>query len=188
MDVNSSSATPIPQKILTQGGKTPDCNGLNPSNQIISGGFAWLAPTGPGPCQVNVTAGPESDLSTWAQTSTGASIPAGCGFLFDATSPNSVLNKTVPLPVYNDVAKTPPTPDPTAAGGKNSWYHVEKWAGFHVLGWSFPSNTVGPAVWGPGENGIYGYFIGFSADPSSFGDFTTDPNSTGNVYVVSLTQ
>ena len=36
--------TGLPHKILTQGGGhgAVDCNGLNPSNQIIPGGFAWL--------------------------------------------------------------------------------------------------------------------------------------------------
>jgi Flp pilus assembly protein TadG len=41
----------LPHKLLIQGGGQ-DCNGLNPSNQAYQGGFAWLLPTGPNPCEV----------------------------------------------------------------------------------------------------------------------------------------
>lgn len=184
LDVHSTAANPIPQKVVLQGGGTPDCNGKNPSNQTLPGGFAWLSPTGPGPCDVKVTAGPESDLSTWIKTSSGASIPNVCKYLFDTSDPRNVLGKTVALPVYDDIATTPPTPNPSATGA-NTWYHVAKWAGFHVLGWKLASTQAGPNVWG-GAKGIYGYFIGFSADPATFGDFTTDPNGQGNLYVVKL--
>ena len=187
LDLNSSSATPVNQKIVTQGGGTPDCNGANPSNQIVPGGFAWLSPTGPGPCQVTATAGPESVLSTWMKTSNGAALPSGCGSLFTAGNPNYVLDQTVAIPVYDDLSSSPPTPDPSAHGN-NTWYHVAKWAGFHLLGWKFPGYSAGPNVWTGSEKGIYGYFVGFSADPSLFSNFTTDPHATGNLYVVELTR
>ncbi|WP_171041211.1 pilus assembly protein TadG-related protein [Sinomonas susongensis] len=185
LNVNSSSATPIPQKVITQGGGGADCNGTNPSNQNFPGGFAWLSPTGPGPCQVTATAGPESVLSTWIQTSNGASLPNGCGSLFTAGDPNYVLGQTVAVPVYDDLSSSPPVSNPNA-NGNNTWYHIAKWAGFHVLGWNFPGSTAGPAVWNKSEKGIYGYFVGFSADPSLFSNFTTDPNGKGDLYVVKL--
>ncbi|WP_310077125.1 pilus assembly protein TadG-related protein [Sinomonas atrocyanea] len=184
LNVHSSATNPIPQKVVLQGGGTADCNGKNPSNQTLPGGFAWLSPTGPGPCDVKVTAGPESDLTTWIKTSSGASIPTYCKYLFDTTDPRNVLDKTVALPVYDDIATTPPTPNPSATGS-NTWYHVAKWAGFHVLGWKLASTQAGPNVWG-GDKGLYGYFVGFAADPSVFQDLTMDPNGQGNLYVVKL--
>lgn len=189
LDVHSSATNPIPQKIIIQGG-TKDCNGKNPSNQIIPGGFAWLNPTGPGPCEVRVTAGPESDISTWIKTSSGASLPNGCNYLFQPDNPDYILDKTVALPLYDDYSGSPPTPGPSGTGS-NIWYHVQKWAGFHILGWNLSgisggNNSAGPPVWNGSEKGIYGYFVGYSGDPSTFTDYTTDPSYEGNVVVPQL--
>ncbi|WP_422933874.1 TadE/TadG family type IV pilus assembly protein [Sinomonas sp. P47F7] len=170
LNVNSSSATPVPQKIITQGGGSPDCNGLNSSNQTVPGGFAWLTPTGPGPCELDVGTG------DWIQTSTGASIPAGCGYLFNLSDPNNVFGHTVAIPVYDDIRGT----------GNNVYYHIKQWAGFHVLGWKFPSNQAGPPVWNGSEKGIYGYFEGFSTDPSTFSGFTISPGPQGTLWTVRL--
>lgn len=165
----SSSTTPINQKILTQGGSShPDCNGRNSSNQIMPGGFAWLNPTGPGACELTV------GIGDWARTSTGASAPNGC--ILNVFQP-SLVGKNVAIPIYDDFRGT----------GNNTYYHISKWAGFHILGWSFPSSQQG--VWPPptNENGIYGYFLGFSADPSIFSDIQTSPTpQPGSVYVTQL--
>lgn len=168
-DLNSSAATPVMQKIITQGGSgTPDCNGRNSSNQIMPGGFAWLRPTGPGPCELTVGVG------DWAQTSTGASAPGGC---IAAVFQPSLLGTNVAVPIYDDFRGT----------GNNTYYHVEKWAGFHILGWKFPSTQQG--TWPPptNNNGIYGYFLGFSADPSVFTGFQTSPTpQPGAMYLTKL--
>ncbi|MDQ4501878.1 pilus assembly protein TadG-related protein [Sinomonas sp. ASV322] len=168
--VFGSSPIPVPQKIITQGGGNPDCNGRNSSNQIVPGGFAWLTPTGPGPCDVNLAVG------DWAQTSPGAAIPAACTYLFNLSDPRNVFNKTVAIPIYDDVRGT----------GNNVNYHIAKWAGFHVMGWKFPGNFAGPPVWTGSEKGIYGEFVGFSADPAAFSGFTTDPGAQGNLWIAKL--
>ncbi|MET4144917.1 pilus assembly protein TadG-related protein [Arthrobacter sp. UYCo732] len=164
-----------PHKILTHGGGhgAPDCNSSNPSGQIIPGGFAWLKPDGSTGCNVTATIG------QWSATSAGGSIPTGCDALFNA----SLLGKTVALPVYGYTCTGILSP----CTGSNVKYMIQKWAGFKVLGWSFPSNNAGPTgVFGPGESGLYGTFVGYSADPSLFtGDSST---STGNVVVLGLTK
>lgn len=170
-NLNSSATNPVPQKIITQGGNgTPDCNGKNSSNQVMPGGFAWLTPTGPGACELNVGVG------DWVQTSTGASAPNGC--ISNVFQP-SLLGTNVAVPIYDDFTGT----------GNNTYYHISKWAGFHILGWSFPSTTQG--TWPPpkNDNGIYGYFLGFSADPSLFSGIQTSPTpQPGALYVVKLIQ
>ncbi|MDP9884832.1 Flp pilus assembly protein TadG [Sinomonas atrocyanea] len=168
-NLNSSAATPVMQKILTQGGGgTPDCNGRTPSNQIMPGGFAWLMPTGPGACELTVGVG------DWAQTSTGASAPHGC---INAVFQPSLLGTNVAVPIYDDFRGT----------GNNTYYHVSKWAGFHILGWSFPSTQQGTWPAPTNNNGIYGYFLGFSADPSVFSGFQTSPTpQPGAMYLTKL--
>lgn len=167
--IGSSASSPVMQKIITQGGPgTPDCNGLNSSNQIMPGGFAWLTPTGPGACELTVGVG------DWVQTSTGASAPSGC---ITAVFQPSLLNTNVAVPIYDDFRGT----------GNYTYYHVSKWAGFHILGWKFPSTQQG--TWPPptNNNGIYGYFLGFSADPSVFQDLETSPTpQPGEIYVTQL--
>jgi hypothetical protein len=164
----------LPHKILTQGGGqgATDCNGRNPSNQIIPGGFAWLNPDGGTGCNVTATIG------EWSKTSTGASIPTGCSSLFSAP----LLGQTVAVPVYAYTCTDVLSP----CTGNNVKYMIQKWAGFKVLGWNFPGNVSGPTgIFGPGENGIYGTFVGYSADPGLFTG--TSPTPTGNVFVIELT-
>jgi len=172
----------LPHKILTHGG-APDCNGRNPSNQIIPGGFAWLKPDSTAGNTCSITA----EVGKWSQTSTGGSVPSGCMSLFNST----LLGKTVALPVYmySCAGMTPGPSDPAwgnCNGGSNVYYRIKEWAGFKILGWNFPSTSAGPSVFGPGENGIYGTFVGYSADPAQFSGGTGTPN--GNVIVARLTQ
>ena len=163
----------LPHKILTQGGGhgAMDCNALNPSNQIIPGGFAWLLPDGNTGCQVT------AEVGQWSATSAGASMPTGCGALFEP----SLVGKTVAIPVYAytcDGVLSPCT-------GSNVRYMIQKWAGFRVLGWVFPGNSYDPTnVFGSSEKGLYGTFVGYSADPSIFTGGSTTPN--GNVTVKAL--
>ena len=171
-----------PHKILTHGG-APDCNGRNPSNQIIPGGFAWLKPDVTPGNTCSITA----EVGKWSQTSPGGSVPSGCMSLFDST----LIGKTVALPVYrySCLGMTPGPADPAwgnCNGGNNVYYLIKEWAGFKILGWKFPSNSAGPDVFGPGENGIYGTFVGYSADPSQFTGGNGTPN--GNVVVPQLTK
>ncbi|MEW1809496.1 TadE/TadG family type IV pilus assembly protein [Pseudarthrobacter phenanthrenivorans] len=170
----------LAHKILTHGG-APDCNGRNPSNQIIPGGFAWLKPDSTPGNTCSITA----EVNKWSQTSTGGSVPSGCMSLF---SP-SLLGQTVALPVYkyDCTGLTPGPTDPSwgSCKGNNVYYLIKEWAGFKILGWNFPSNSAGPNVFGPGENGIYGTFVGYSADPAQFSGGNGTPN--GNVIVARLT-
>ncbi|MDF2052501.1 pilus assembly protein TadG-related protein [Arthrobacter sp. Cr_A7] len=163
----------LPHKILTQGGGggAEDCNGRNPSNQIIPGGFAWLAPDGNTGC--NVTA----EVGEWSQTSAGASMPIGCGSLFNS----SLVGQTVAIPVYAYTCKDVFTP----CSGNNVQYMIEKWAGFEVQGWEFPGNTYDPGnVFTDSEKGLYGTFVGYAADPSLFTGGSSTPN--GNVVILGL--
>jgi hypothetical protein len=148
-----------------------DCNGLIPSNQIIPGGFAWLLPDGNTGCQVT------AEVGQWSFTSSGASMPTGCGALFDA----SLVGTTVAIPVYAYTCTGVLSP----CTGSNVRYMIQKWAGFRVLGWVFPGNSYDPTnVFGSSEKGLYGTFVGYSADPSIFTGGSTTPN--GNVTVKAL--
>lgn len=163
----------LPHKILTQGGGSgaTDCNGRNPSNQIIPGGFAWLKPDGATGCKVT------AEVGQWSKTSTGASVPTGCDALFNA----SLVGQTVALPVYAYTCTGILSP----CTGNNVKYMIQKWAGFKVQGWKFPGNSYDPTnVFTTSEKGLYGTFIGYSADPSLFSGGSTVPN--GNVTVISL--
>jgi Flp pilus assembly protein TadG len=162
-----------PHKILTQGGGggAEDCNGRNPSNQIIPGGFAWLDPDGNTGCNLTATVG------EWSLTSPGGAVPTGCDALFNA----SLAGKTVAIPVYAYTCTGVLSP----CTGNNVKYMIEKWAGFKVLGWKFPGNTYDPTrVFTGSEKGLYGKFVGYSADPSLFTGGSTTPN--GNVVVEKL--
>lgn len=160
----------MPHKILTQGGGL-DCNGLNPSNAAYQGGFAWLMPNGSEPCEV------VAEIGTYSDGSTGAAVPSGCLGLFDPAVNPGLAGSTVALPVYSIT---------NGLTGSNAKYMIRKWAGFKIQAW----NLTGQAKYDPtnvfsgSEKGIYGTFLGFSADPSLFsGDSTT---STGNVTVIGL--
>ena len=93
----------------------------------------------------------------------------------------SLVGTTVAIPVYAytcDGVLSPCT-------GSNVRYMIQKWAGFRVLGWSFPGNSHDPThVFGSSEKGLYGTFVGYSADPSIFSGGSTTPN--GNVTVIAL--
>lgn len=162
----------LPHKILTQGGGQ-DCNGLNPSNQAYQGGFAWLMPNGTQPCEVI------AEIGTYSPGSTGAAVPSGCLDLFDPTVNPGLAGSVVALPVYSNT---------NGLTGSNAKYKIVKWAGFKIQAW----NLTGQAKYDPGnvfsgsEKGIYGTFVGYSADPALFTGGTTTP--TGNVIIVGLTK
>lgn len=161
----------LPHKILTQGGGQ-DCNGLNPSNAAYQGGFAWLKPNGTEPCEVT------AEIGVYSDGSTGAAVPSGCLALFDPSLNPSLAGSTVALPVYSYTNGLP---------GSNADYMISKWAGFKIIAW----NLTGQAKYDPtnvfqgSEKGIYGAFVGYSADPGLFTG--TSPTPTGTVFVIELT-
>lgn len=163
----------LPHEILTQGGGggAADCNGLNPSNQIIPGGFAWLDPDGTTGCEVT------AEIGQWSKSSAGAAMPTGCGDLFDS----DLVGETVAIPVYEYTCKDMFSP----CTGSNVQYMIEKWAGFEVLGWKFPGNSYDPTnVFTGSEKGLYGTFVGYFADPGIFTGGS--PTPTGNIKILGL--
>ncbi|MEV8129927.1 pilus assembly protein TadG-related protein [Pseudarthrobacter oxydans] len=172
----------LPHKILTQGGGSgaQDCNGLNPSNQIIPGGFAWLNPDGSTGC--NVTA----EVGEWSETSAGAAVPNGCIDLFNPSLNPSLANSTVALPVYKYTCDGMPAAQFGTCNGSSVQYFIEKWAGFKIQAWNFSGQAkYDPTnVFGGSEKGLYGTFVAYSADPALFTGGTTTP--TGNVVVLGL--
>lgn len=169
----------MPHKILTQGG-AQDCNGTNPSNQIIPGGFAWLKPDSNSGC--NVTA----EVGKWSYTSAGEGVPTGCIDLFNPTLNPSLANSTVALPVYKYTCDGMPSEQFGQCKGSSVQYYIEKWAGFKIQAWSLTGQAkYDPTnVFGGSEKGLYGTFVGYSADPSLFTGGSTTP--TGNVVVLGL--
>ncbi|MHC6230218.1 pilus assembly protein TadG-related protein [Arthrobacter sp. MMS24-T111] len=165
-----------PHKILTQGGGAgaQDCNGLNPSNQIIPGGFAWLNPDGSTGCKVT------AEVGQWSMTSAGAAVPNGCIDLFNPTINPSLANSTVALPVYKYTCAGMPAAQFGSCSGSSVQYYIEKWAGFKLQAWNF----TGQAKYDPtnvftgSQKGLYGTFVGYSADPSLFTGDSTTPNGT----------
>ncbi|KIC65535.1 pilus assembly protein TadG-related protein [Pseudarthrobacter phenanthrenivorans] len=166
-------------KIFIQGGAL-DCNGLNPSNQIIPGGFAWLAPDGGTGCTVT------AEVGQWSMTSAGAAVPNSCIDLFNPSLNPTLANSTVALPVYKYTCAGMPAAQFGTCNGSSVQYYIEKWAGFKLQAW----NLSGQAKYDPtnvftgSEKGLYGTFVGYSADPSIFSEYTTTPN--GNVIVPTL--
>ncbi|RAX47015.1 hypothetical protein DQ354_02100 [Arthrobacter sp. AQ5-06] len=170
----------LPHKILTQGGGAKDCNGLNPSNQIIPGGFAWLNPDGNVGCKVT------AEVGQWSYTSAGGAVPNGCMDLFNPSINPTLANSTVALPVYKYTCKGMPAAQFGSCIGSSVQYYIEKWAGFKIQAWNFTGQAkYDPTnVFGGSEKGLYGTFVGYSADPGLFtGGSTT---STGNVIVIGL--
>lgn len=167
----------LPHKILTSGAET--CEALNPSGQEVPGGFAWLSPNGDEPCEVI------AEVGEWNKVSSGASLPNECKYLFDA----SLSGKVIAIPVYGYTCAGFPA-DSTLWGnsctGNNVHYMTEKWAGFQILAWNFPGLVHDPAPkkFSGSEKGIYGTFLGYSADPQDFTGGTTTPS--GNVIVTRL--
>lgn len=169
-----------PHKILTQGGGSgaPDCNGRNPSNQIIPGGFAWLNPDGGAGCKVT------AEVNQWSLTSAGEGVPNNCIDLFDPSVNPPLPGSTVALPVYKYTCAEMKSAFGSCTGS-NVQYYIEKWAGFKIQAWYL----TGQAKYDPTnefktEKGLYGTFIGFSADPGLFSGGSTTPN--GNVLVIGL--
>jgi Flp pilus assembly protein TadG len=169
----------LPHKILIQGGAL-DCNGLNPSNQIIPGGFAWLDPDGTTGC--NVTA----EVGQWSSTSAGAAVPLGCIDLFNPSINPTLPNSTVAIPVYKYTCNGMPAAQFGTCNGSTVQYFIEKWAGFKLQAWSLSGQAkFDPTnVFGGSEKGLYGTFVGYSADPNLFTGGSTTP--TGNVIVIGL--
>jgi Flp pilus assembly protein TadG len=164
----------LPRKLLTHGGEAgaPDCAGRNPADQTVPGGFGWLRPDADGGCKVT------AEVGQWSTTSSGASIPAGCGEVFNS----SLVGQTVALPVYAYSCKE----ILAACTDSNAQYMIQKWAGFNVQGWNFPgSSSHDPDnVFHGDEKGLYGTFTGYSADPALFTGGSSTPN--GNVIAVGL--
>lgn len=165
----------LPHLIQTQGG-AKDCNGKNPSNQIIPGGFAWLQPDSSTGCTVT------AEVGQWSFTSAGAAVPNGCIDLFDPTKNPSLAGSTVALPVYKYTCAGMAGFSCTGSGVE---YYIEKWAGFKIEAW----NLTGQAKYDPlnkitSGKGIYGTFVGYSADPALFTNETSTPN--GTVVVLGL--
>ncbi|MDQ0690156.1 pilus assembly protein TadG-related protein [Arthrobacter sp. W4I7] len=160
----------LPHKILIQGGGQ-DCNGLNPSNQAYRGGFAWLKPNGTHPCEVI------AEIGSYSDGSTGAAVPSGCLELFDPTINPGLAGTTVAVPVYSNT---------NGLTGSNAKYMITKWAGFKIQAWNLTGQAkYDPAnIFGGSEKGIYGTFVGYSADPSLFTGGSVTP--TGNVIVIGL--
>jgi Flp pilus assembly protein TadG len=169
----------LAHKILMQGGAL-DCNGLNPSNQLIPGGFAWLMPDGNTGCKVT------AEVGQWSPTSSGASVPTGCLDLFNPSINPSLPNSTVAIPVYKYTCNGMPAAQFGTCNGSSVQYFIEKWAGFKLQAWNLSGQAkYDPTnVFGGSEKGLYGTFVGYSADPSLFTQVTTTPN--GNVLVVGL--
>ncbi len=169
----------MPHKIFIQGG-AQDCNGVNPSNQIIPGGFAWLNPDGSTGCKVT------AEIGEWSETSAGAAVPNGCIDLFNPSLNPSLAGSTVALPVYKYTCAGMPAAQFGTCNGSSVQYFIEKWAGFKIQAW----NLSGQAKYDPtnvfsgSEKGLYGTFVGYSADPSLFTGGSTTP--TGNVVVLGL--
>lgn len=173
-----------PQVILTQGsgkddkGKNaPDCNALNPSGQIIPGGFAWLAPDAGDTCEVT------AEVGEWSKTSPGGAVPGDCKDIFTA----ALSGETVALPVYEyTCAGMLNNPDlwGNSCKGDNVYYKITKWAGFKIEAWDFPGAKFDPGKKITEGKGIYGTFVGYSADPNTFTGGSTTPN--GNVVVAKL--
>ncbi|WP_082579372.1 Tad domain-containing protein [Arthrobacter sp. Soil736] len=169
----------MPHKVLTQGG-AEDCNGRNPSNQIIPGGFAWLDPDGNTGCKVT------AEVGQWSPTSAGEGVPAGCIDLFNPSINPSLAGSTVALPVYKYTCDGLPAAQFGSCNGSSVQYYIEQWAGFKIQAW----NLTGQAKYDPthvfsgSEKGLYGTFMGYSADPNLFTGGSTTPN--GNVIVIGL--
>ncbi|BCW79499.1 pilus assembly protein TadG-related protein [Arthrobacter sp. NicSoilC5] len=168
----------FPHLIQLQGG-AKDCNGKNPSNQIIPGGFAWLNPDTSSGCTVT------AEVGQWSLTSAGGAVPNSCIDLFDPTKNPSLAGSTVALPVYK---YTCDGMNPAIFGtckGSTVQYYIEKWAGFKIEAW----NLTGQAKYDPlnkitSGKGIYGTFVGYSADPALFTGESVTP--TGTVTVLGL--
>lgn len=169
----------MPHKILTQGG-AEDCNGRNPSNQIIPGGFAWLDPDGNTGCKVT------AEVGQWSPTSAGEGVPSGCIDLFNPSVNPWLAGSTVALPVYKYTCDGMPAAQFGSCRGSSVQYYIEQWAGFKIQAW----NLTGQAKYDPtnvfsgSEKGLYGTFLGYSADPNLFTGGSTTP--TGNVIVIGL--
>ena len=104
-------------------------------------------------------------------------MPTGCDALFNS----DLVGQTVAIPVYDYTCTERLSP----CTGSNVKYMIEKWAGFEVLGWKFPGNSHDPtSVFNTSEKGLYGTFVGYSADPAIFTGGSSTP--TGNVTVKDL--
>ncbi|MBT2532075.1 hypothetical protein J7E83_08035 [Arthrobacter sp. ISL-48] len=169
----------MPHKVLTQGG-AQDCNGTNPSNQIIPGGFAWLMPDGGIGCNVI------AEIGKWSYTSAGEGVPNSCIDLFNPSINPSLANSTVAVPVYKYTCAGMPAAQFGTCKGSSVQYYIEKWAGFKLQAWSLTGQAkYDPTnVFSSSEKGLYGTFKGYSADPGLFTGGSTTP--TGNVVVLGL--
>ena len=70
--------------------------------------------------------------------------------------------------------------------GSTVQYYIEKWAGFKIQAWNFTGQAKHDPtnVFSTSEKGLYGTFVGYSADPNLFSGGSTTPN--GNVIVIGL--
>jgi Flp pilus assembly protein TadG len=119
----------------------PSCVSSNGSGHTLPGGFGWLDPD-PGQCGTTITlADPK------VSSDTGVSEPNQCKPVFD-----SLKNKTILLPVYNDKGGT----------GTNAWLNIKGFAAFTLQGFNFPghswNNTGTPGCTGSCK-GVIGKFV-----------------------------
>ncbi|WP_426940231.1 pilus assembly protein TadG-related protein [Pseudarthrobacter sp. S6] len=165
----------LPHLIQVQSG-TLKCTGLNPSNQVIPGGFGWLNPDSSTGCVVT------AEVGQWSLTSAGGAVPNGCIDLFDPTKNPPLAGSTIALPVYKYTCAGMAGFSCTGSGVE---YFIEKWAGFKIEAW----NLTGQAKYDPlnkitSGKGIYGTFVGYAADPALFTNESSTPN--GTVVVLGL--
>ncbi len=130
-----------PADCAAQAGQDADGDGRLP------GGFGWLEEDSP--CEAEITAGGT------AEGEPGASAPSAC-------DPDTLLNQTVLIPIYDDV---------NGLGGSNAEYHFEGFAGFHVTGFRFPGAgwRSTPAPCSAPNSCIAGYFVTYATTQGSTG-------------------
>jgi hypothetical protein len=110
----------------------------------------------------------------------------GCIDLFNPSINPTLANSTVAIPVYKYTCNGMPAAQFGTCNGSTVQYFIEKWAGFKLQAWNLSGQAkFDPTnVFGGSEKGLYGTFVGYSADPGLFTGGSTTP--TGNVVVLGL--
>jgi len=130
---------------------TPTCP-AGPAGKAVPGGWGYLVPTSS--CSVSV------DASAWTLGEEGNDSPkAPC-------DPSMFLNKTVLVPIFDDIDKDPP--------GHNQRFHVRGFAAFYIRGFRLGGTgsewTVNPPPsCSSSERCIGGWFVRFVAPGDVFG-------------------
>ena len=95
--------------------KTSGTTCTGPSNNVVPGGFGWVAD--PGTCTK------ASVIDSILASDTGNSVPSGCS----VADFQAVQNQVVLIPIFDQAGST----------GSNAWYHVYKYAAFKITGYHF---------------------------------------------------